>query len=273
MALTVGLSLLYPQGTIIARQATDSLPQAGDRKAEWEKEESDLARKTQNPISDLISVPIQTNINFGYGPQDNTQVIINIQPVIPFRLGPDWNLVTRTIIPLMISQYRTGSSAWAISSCPCLPHLPNRKFIWGAGPILQFLQRRRPVGSGKWSGGPTVVGLYMTGPWVVASSQTTVVLRGRERRESVNQFLAQPFINYNLPLGWYIGSTPIVTANWKADKAGDVWTVPLGAGVGKILRIGKLPLNVQAAGFYNVVKPTVGPDWTLRLQVQFLFPK
>ncbi|MBP7529317.1 MAG: hypothetical protein KA801_15430, partial [Syntrophorhabdaceae bacterium] len=149
------------------------------------------------------------------------------------------------------------------------------KFIWGAGPILQFpTATGDQLGSGKWSGGPTVVGLYMTGPWVVGVLANNLwSFAGESGRESVNQFLAQPFINYNLPQGWYIGSSPIITADWNADKAGDAWTVPFGTVVGKIIRIGKLPLNVQAAGFYNVVKPTVGPDWTLRLQVQFLFPK
>lgn len=276
ITLTVGLSLLYPQGTIIARQATDSPPQTGDQKAGWEKEESDLARKTQNPISDLISVPIQTNINFGYGPQDNTQVIINIQPVIPFRLGPGWNLISRTIIPLIDQpipdrKFGLGDIQLSLFASPSKPG----KFIWGAGPILQFpTATGDQLGSGKWSGGPTVVGLYMTGPWVVGVLANNLwSFAGESGRESVNQFLAQPFINYNLPQGWYIGSSPIITANWKADKAGDVWTVPFGTVVGKIIRIGKLPLNVQAAGFYNVVKPTVGPDWTLRLQVQFLFPK
>jgi hypothetical protein len=85
--------------------------------------------------------------------------------------------------------------------------------------------------------------------------------------------LVQPFVNYNLPDGWYLTSSPIVTANWAADKAGDVWTVPLGGGVGKLFRIGKLPINTQLAAFGNVAKPEFGSDWQLRFQIQFLFPK
>ena len=95
---------------------------------------------------------------------------------------------------------------------------------------------------------------------------------GDDDREDVNPFLMQYFINYNLPEGWYISSAPIVTANWKADS-GNQWTVPFGGGVGKIFRIGKQPMNAQAQAFYNAVKPDNGADWTLRLQLQFLFPK
>jgi len=276
MAVALGLNLLYPQGALMARQPTGSSPQTGDQKTEGGEEESDLAKKTQNPISDLISLPVQTNINFGYGPEDNTQLVINIQPVIPFKLGTDWNLITRTIIPLIDQpvpdrKFGLGDIQLSLFLSPS----KSGKFIWGAGPILQFpTGTGNQLGSGKWCAGPTAVGLFMTGPWVVGALANNLwSFAGESGRESVNQFLTQPFINYNLPHGWYVSFSPIITANWKADTAGDVWTIPLGGGGGKIIRIGKLPLNVQAAAFYNVAKPAVGPDWTLRFQVQFLFPK
>ena len=85
--------------------------------------------------------------------------------------------------------------------------------------------------------------------------------------------LLQPFLNYNLPGGWYLTSSPVLTADWKAEKAGDVWTVPLGGGVGKLFRVGTQPINVQLAAYGNVAKPEFGPDWQLRFQIQFLFPK
>jgi len=96
-----GYALVWPPGGIIARQAPDSSTPTTDGQAEWEEEASDLAKKTQNPVSDLISVPVQSNVNFGYGPRDNTQLIINVQPVVPFKLGNEWNLITRTIVPLI----------------------------------------------------------------------------------------------------------------------------------------------------------------------------
>ena len=91
-------------------------------------------------------------------------------------------------------------------------------------------------------------------------------------QKNVNAFLLQPFVNYNLPDGWYLTSVPIMTANWKADKAGDVWTVPLGGGVGKLFKIDKLPIDTQLQAFGNVAKPQYGADWQLRFQIKLLFP-
>jgi hypothetical protein len=84
--------------------------------------------------------------------------------------------------------------------------------------------------------------------------------------------LMQPFLNYNLPGGWFLTSSPVITANWEEDSD-NCWIVPIGGGVGKIHRIGKLPVNLQLAGFYNIERPDSGPDWTLRFQIALLFPK
>jgi hypothetical protein len=84
--------------------------------------------------------------------------------------------------------------------------------------------------------------------------------------------LLQPFVNYNLPGGVYINSAPLITANWKADGS-QRWTLPLGAGVGKIFRFGRLPVNMQLGAYYNVVTPDSGADWQFRFQTQFMFPK
>ena len=95
---------------------------------------------------------------------------------------------------------------------------------------------------------------------------------GDSDREDVNQFLFQYFINYNMAEGWYLTSSPAITANWEAESDNQ-WTVPFGGGLGKIFRIGKQPMNAQLQAFYNVEVPEEGPDWTLRFQLQFLFPK
>jgi hypothetical protein len=110
-------------------------------------------------------------------------------------------------------------------------------------------------------------------PWVIGVLANNIwSYTGDDDQPDVNQFLLNYFINYNLPQGWYISSAPIITANWKADS-GNKWTVPFGGGVGKIFRVGKQPMNAQVQAFYNMDKPDNGPDWTLRLQLQFLFPK
>ena len=146
--------------------------------------------------------------------------------------------------------------------------------IWGLGPILQFPTATDEVlGTRKWAAGPTGVALTMQGPWVVGAIANQLwSYAGNNDRDKVSVFLLQYFVNYNLKDGLYLTSSPIITANWKATS-GDKWVIPFGGGVGKIFRIGKMPLNAQTQAFYNVEQTTFGPDWTLRFQLQFLFPK
>jgi len=240
--------------------------------------QDDLAQKTQNPISDLISLPFQNNTNFGIGPHNRTQNVLNIQPVIPFSISEDWNLVTRTIAPL-ISQpdfsEKSGSTFGLgdINSSLFLSPKDAGKIIWGIGPILSFPTATDDVlGTGKFGLGPTFVVLTISGPWVAGVLLNNIwSVAGKSDRADVNTMLIQYFINYNLAQGWYLVTAPIMTANWKADS-GNQWTVPLGAGVGKIFKIGSQPLNASVHAYSNVVKPDFGADWTLRLQLQFLFP-
>jgi hypothetical protein len=244
----------------------------------WAAEEEsagELARKAQNPVADMMSFPFQDNMNFGYGPNDGMQNVMNFQPVIPLRLNKDWNLITRTIAPLIYQpwpEYEFGLGD--IQFTPFFSPAKSSKFIWGAGPVFQFPTATDEIlGTGKWTVGPSGVGLLMEGPWVAGLlAQNVWSYAGDSDRKDVNAFLAQPFINYNFEKGWYLTFSPIITANWKADKGSDVWTVPLGLGFGKIFRIGKLPFNGNISAFYNVAKPEVGPDWTLRVQLALLLP-
>jgi len=245
-----------------------------------ESEMEELTRATQNPVADLISVPIQNNTGFDYGPLDKTQNVTNIQPVIPFQLNEDWNLISRTIAPLIYqpkffdgqdSKYGLGDIQQSLFLSPSKPG----KFIWGAGPVFTFdTATNDRLGAGKWSAGPSAVLITMRGPWVVgALIQNMWSFAGDSDRQSVNSMLGQYFVNYNFPNGIYFTSAPIITANWKADS-GEKWTIPVGGGFGKLFRFGKLPVNTSIQAYYNVEKPdTLGPRWTLRCQVQFLFPK
>ena len=118
----------------------------------------------------------------------------------------------------------------------------------------------------------SLVVLKMPGKWVIGSLFSNVWSFAGSGDQDINIFTWQYFINYNLEDGWYLTSAPIITANWEASS-GEKWTVPFGAGFGKVFRIGKQPINGSAHVYYNVEKPTYGADWTLRLQLQFLFPK
>ncbi len=146
--------------------------------------------------------------------------------------------------------------------------------IWGVGPILQFPTATDEVlGTRKWAAGPAGVALTIQGPWVVgALAQQVWSYAGNGDRDRVSSFLFQYFVNYNFKGGFYLTSAPIITANWEA-ASGNKWVIPVGGGIGKIFRIGKMPLNASTQAFYNVEQTTFGPDWTLRLQLQFLFPK
>lgn len=241
---------------------------------------AELAKAAQNPVASMISLPLQNNTNFNVGPGDDVQNVLNIQPVIPLKLSEDWNLITRTIVPVIYQPELvkgTGGSEFGLGDINLTlflsPAKPG-KIIWGAGPAFSLPTANETIlGTEKWSAGPSVVALKIQGPWVVGGLASNLwSFAGDSDRQDVNQFLFQYFINYNLPDGWYLSSAPIITANWEADSS-DQWTVPLGGGGGKIFRIGKQPVNAQLQGFYNVVTPDNGPDWTLRFQFQFLFPK
>lgn len=146
--------------------------------------------------------------------------------------------------------------------------------IWGVGPILQFPSATDDsLGQGKWGAGPTAVALTIQGPWLFGALVNNVwSFAGDKDRRDVNQMLIQPFVTYTFPGAWYLESAPIITADWKA-QGDDRWTVSLGGGVGKIVRLGKLPVNASAGAYYNVVRPDNAAEWQLRIRIQFLFPR
>ena len=242
---------------------------------------TELAKKTQNPVADLISVPLQSNFNFNTGIKDETVYVLNVQPVIPIKLNHEWNLITRTIVPvinqpsLFPGPNSISGSAWGLGDINLSLFLSPAKpgaIIWGVGPTFTLPTATDwRLGSGKFSLGPTAVALTIQGPWVVGAlinNQWSVAGWGDK---DVNQMLLQPFVNYNLADGWYLTSGPIVTADWEA-RSSDRWTVPIGGGVGKLFKLGPLPINTSLQAYYNVEKPRYASEWQLRFQVQFLLP-
>jgi hypothetical protein len=245
------------------------------------QEETELAKKTQNPVADLISVPLQSNFNFGAGRENNEMIyILNVQPVIPLNITDNWNLITRIIMPIinqpkLFPGTESATGLGDINPTFFLSPAKPGQLIWGVGLTFTLpTATDELLGSEKWSTGPAAVALTIQGPWVLGALMNNQwSFAGNNKRAKVNQMLLQPFVNYNLPDGWYLTSSPIITANWAGDRGGDVWTVPLGGGAGKLFRLGKLPINAQLAAYGNVAKPQFGPDWQLRFQIQFLFPK
>ncbi len=240
--------------------------------------ETELAKKTQNPVADLISVPFQNNFNFNTGTKDATVYVLNVQPVIPIKLTEDWNLISRIIMPIINqpSLFPGVESAFGLGDLnPTFFVSPGKPgaFIWGVGPTFTLpTATDRLLGSREWSAGPAAVALAIQGPWVLGALVNQQWSFAGWGDTDVSQLLIQPFVNYNFPGGWYLTSAPIITANWEASS-GNKWTVPVGAGVGKLFKLGKLPVNTQLQAFSNVERPKDTADWQLRFQLQFLFPK
>jgi hypothetical protein len=261
----------------------------------------DLQKATQNPVASLISVPLQDNSNFGIGPFERTQNVLNIQPVVPLKMTKDWNLIIRWIAPIIwqpapgtanlevygiventppyfaaeqvqakAGVYGFGDMLPTFFFSPSAPH----KLIWGVGPEFQLpTATDKVLGQGKFGIGPSVVGLVQPGHWTLGALVNNVwSVAGDSSRSDVNQMSLQYFINYNLPKGWYLSSAPIINANWEGSS-GNVWTVPFGGGAGRVFPLGMQPVNVAAQFYGNAVHPVNGSPWSMRLQIAFLFPK
>ena len=256
---------------------TATLLAATTAHAELSAEE--LAKLAQNPVGNLISVPFQNNTNLNVGPDKRTQNILNIQPVIPISVNDEWNIITRTIVPVISQPLPDGDRTNGIGDTVLTAFLSPAKpgsFIWGAGPVVQLpTNSNSDLGNKNWGLGPSVVVLRLEkgNPWVYGVLANNIwSLSDSRQGGSYNNGLIQPFVNYNFAGGFYLTSAPIITANWKAESS-QRWTVPVGGGVGKIFHLGPLPVNTQLSAYYNVVTPDNGPNWQIRAQVQFMFPK
>jgi hypothetical protein len=247
-----------------------------------------LAVAAQNPIAAMYSLPFQNNTFFGVGPNHNQAAnLLNIQPVLPFTVG-DWNIISRTIAPLISLPSLTPGSLGDLIAGASSANDPfglgdinqtfyfspaaAKDFIWGVGPSVTLpTATTRALGSNTLAIGPAAVGLVTPKPWVIGTL-VRQLWSVTGPNQNVDQTLFQPFVNYNLPEGWYLVTSPIITANWSAPSS-QRWNVPLGGGVGKIFKIYGQPMNASLQAFDFVATPSLGPRWELRFQLQFLFPK
>lgn len=241
-------------------------------------EQEKLAKAAQNPVASMISLPFQNNTNLNIGPNDETQNILNVQPVWPFQINDEWNVITRTIVPVtsnpsvLTGDGRINGIGDTLFTAFISPSAAS-ELVWGVGPaILLPTATDDALGQDTWAAGIGAVFLMMPGNWVVGSLLSNIWSIGGGDAD-INLFTLQPFINYNLDDGWYLVTAPIISANWEADSD-HRWTIPLGGGFGKIFRIGKQPINAQLSLYNNVVTPDdYGAEWQVRAQFQFMFPK
>ena len=244
------------------------------------QESSNIAKQAQNPIARLISVPFENDFNPQTGIKKEDSYVLQVKPVVPLKLSNDWNLITRTVIPIIQEPDVTSriSSATGIGDVNLSLFLsPSKAFhqiIWGAGPIISFPTASQDIlGTKKVSVGPTAVALKSQGHWLYGTLINNLFsMAGPSARADVNQMFMQPFVNYNFRHGWYLTSSPEVTADWEKQRS-QRWVVPVGGGVGKIVRIGDLPVNMYTQFFSNVERPQGTSSWSARLQIQLLFPK
>ncbi|WP_286202318.1 MULTISPECIES: transporter [unclassified Labrenzia] len=242
-------------------------------------QDSDLAKKLSNPVASLISVPFQWNYDHGFGPADGNKVTLNIQPVVPFSLNEDWNLISRTILPVVWQDDIAGNSGTQFGLSDTTqsfffsPKEPTSDgIIWGLGPVLLL-----PTGTDdllstrKWGAGPTGVVLRQSGPWTYGGLVNHVwSYAGDDNRNDVNSTFLQPFLSYTTDDAWTFTLNSESTYDWTSDE----WSVPINAMVAKLVTIDKQPISFQAGVRYYAASSDNGPEgFGARAAVTFLFPK
>jgi hypothetical protein len=239
--------------------------------------EAELAKKLQNPVADLVSVPMQNNWDFGIGPADAMRYTLNVQPIIPFHLTTDWNLITRTIMPIIHAESplkggRDKSGLGDILQSFFLsPSAPVRGWIVGAGPVFLYPSATdSALGGEKWGAGPTGVFLRQQNGWTYGLLVNHVwSFAGTDHRQDVSATFIQPFVAYTTKTYTTFSMTTETTYNWEAEQG----TVPLNWMVSQLLKLGPLPVQFQLGARYYAEKPQGGPDWGMRFTVTLLLPK
>ncbi|NNU66281.1 transporter [Rhizobium indicum] len=239
----------------------------------------ELAKKLSNPIASLISVPFQFNYDHGYGPEDGDKATLNIQPVIPFSLNEDWNLISRTILPVTWqndiagpsgTQFGLGDTLQSFFLSPAKP--TETGIVWGAGPVFLLpTATDELLGGGKWGAGPTAVVLKQDGPWTYGILGNHIwSFAGQSDREDVSSTFLQPFISYTTKDAWTFSLNTESTYNWETNN----WSVPINFAVAKLITIDKQPISLTAGIRYWADAPENGPEGLgFRLALTFLFPK
>jgi hypothetical protein len=253
--------------------------EAAPPNTDQEANAQELAKKLVNPLTDLVSVPLQFNWINGVGPEKETRSLVYLQPVVPMSLSEDWNLIGRWVMPYLSQPRAFGGSSGLGDIIGQVFFSPKTSgtFTWGAGPMLYMPTTTDPtLGYGKWSGGPVVAlmrqkggmtyGMLWNNIWSFAGT-------GDIERPDVNMGYFQPVIAHTSRNGVTVTLSTEAIADWNAADDADRWSVPVNLLVSKLTRFANTPMSVQVGGGYYVAKPTHGPDWQLRTTFTLLFPR
>ncbi|MEW6368399.1 MAG: transporter [Acidobacteriota bacterium] len=238
----------------------------------------ELAEMLSNPVANLITLPMQVDWDGGVGPDEDVRFTTKFQPVLPFALNEDWNLIARVIVPFVSqpalypgSTPTFGTSDILLSAflSPQDPH----PFIWGAGPALLLPTTADPsLGTEKWALGPTAVILKQSRGFTYGALVNHIwSFAGDEKREDVCNSLVQPFLAYTTHSAITLSVSSESTKNWKADS-GEQWTVPIIFQASKLTQLGPIPMSVAVGYAYFADKPDGGPSWKIRSSVTLLLP-
>lgn len=241
---------------------------------------ADLAGKLSNPISDLISVPFQTNFDENIGPADEgTQYRMNFQPVVPIKLNEDWNVIVRTIVPLVSqegifpgsgTQTGLGDTVQSLFFSPRKPGPSG--IIWGVGPVFLYPTATDDLlGTEKFGMGPTFVGLKVTGPWTLGLlANHTWSVAGSDTRADLSATFLQPFVAYNTKTAVTYTVNTETTYDWISED----WSVPVNFQISKLIKLGGQPVSVGGGLRYWAESSDNGPEGLgFRLVMVLLFPK
>jgi len=244
--------------------------------AHAQESNEELAKKLNNPVAGLISVPFQFNYDEGFGPDDGARYTLNIQPVMPVHITPDWNLIIRTILPV-IYQERTSPTTGAAQglgdttqSFFFSPSSPKNGVTWGIGPAFLWPTGESELGSKKWGAGPTAIVLKQQGGFTYGVLANHIwSYAGADDRGEVNSTFIQPFLTHTWPTATTLGVNTESTYDW----ANEQWTVPINLFASQVVKFGKLPVQLSGGPRYYAASPDGGPEWGARFVMTFLFPK
>jgi hypothetical protein len=241
-----------------------------------ESDADSLAKQLSNPIANLITVPFQFNVDFGEGPDNEGQnYLLKFEPVIPVKLNDDWNVISRTIVPITGFNQVFPSNVFGLADIQQDFYFSPSKvgpdgFVWGVGPSINLPTSTDPrLGPDLWGGGPTGVALVSKGAWTVGTLATqTWSFDGANRPGELNQTFIQPFAAYALGGGQTLSLNSESTYDWIAHQ----WTVPINLDYTKVFHVGKQPMSFEIGGRYYAVRPADGPEWGIRTALTLLFP-
>lgn len=245
--------------------------------ASADESDNDLATKLSNPVASLISVPFQFNHDCCYGPADGRRITLNIQPVVPFELNSDWNLIVRTILPVIDQEELfagTGNSAGLGDTTQSFFFSPKATldgWIWAVGPAFLWpTATDGTIGSGKWGAGPTALMLKQQSGWTVGVLANQIwSYAGSGVGTNLSNTFIQPFIGYTWPDTTGLTLNSESTYDW---IAGD-WTVPVNLTLSHLFRFGKQPVSLQLGGRYYPEHPDDTATWGMRAAIVLLFPE